>query len=398
MSINFGGFKHKGKSFVLASLSAFTLLAGCSAGAGGGANSAAPAKNETAAAPSGGTTEISFYFSGSQNVQELWKHLKDLYEKKQDKVKVKLVYIPSGQGEQATMNRIVAAKKAGNNSIDVDLYEANGGSDLAAEKKDNLFEQLDEKKIPNLNLMNPANMKDAGYKVVPYRSSSVLLAYNSAKVPTPPKTLDELYDWIHKHPGRFAYNDPATGGSGASFVITALYKSLPEEAIHNEDKGIEQEWGPGFELLKSLSKDMYQQGVYPKKNQGTLDLLANGEVDMIPAWSDMALEQINKKLLPETTKLAQIEPAFTGGPGRLAVPSMSQHKEAAYDFINFVLSPEAQAEVVNKIYGFPGIEWSHMPADLKKKFEGVSVNYRSFNLGDLEADAMKRWQKEVAGQ
>ncbi|PUA39747.1 ABC transporter substrate-binding protein, partial [Paenibacillus elgii] len=101
---------------------------------------------------------------------------------------------------------------------------------------------------------------------------------------------------------------------------------------------------------------------------------------------------------PETTKLAQIEPAFTGGPGRLAVPSMSQHKEAAYDFINFVLSPEAQAEVVNKIYGFPGIEWSHMPADLKKKFEGVSVNYRSFNLGDLEADAMKRWQKEVAGQ
>ncbi|WP_237763021.1 hypothetical protein [Paenibacillus sp. A3] len=91
MSINFGGFKQKGKGLVLASLSAFTLLAGCSAGAGGGANSAAPAKNETAAAPSGGTTEIAFYFSGSQNVQELWKHLKDMYEKKQDKVKVKLV-------------------------------------------------------------------------------------------------------------------------------------------------------------------------------------------------------------------------------------------------------------------------------------------------------------------
>lgn len=163
--------------------------------------------------------------------------------------------------------------------------------------------------------MNPANMKDLNYKAVPYRSSSVLLAYNSEKVPSPPTTLDDLYAWIHEHPGRFAYNDPATGGSGESFVLTTLYKSLPEDAIHNQDPNIMKEWDKGFEQLKSLGKDMYQKGVYPKKNQGTLDLLANGEVDMIPAWSDMALEQINKKLLPETTKLAQIEPAFSADRG-----------------------------------------------------------------------------------
>lgn len=396
MSIN-RGFKRKGKAMLLATLAAVTLLAGCSSGTGkNGAD--ASAAGGASDGGSGSPTEISFYFSGSQNVQELWEHLKDMYEQKQDKVKVKLVYIPSGQGEQATMNRIVAAKRAGKDSVDVDLYEANGGSDMAADKKDGVFESLSEQQIPNLSLMNPANMKDLNYKAVPYRSSSVLLAYNSEKVPSPPTTLDDLYAWIHEHPGRFAYNDPATGGSGESFVLTTLYKSLPEDAIHNQDPNIMKEWDKGFEQLKSLGKDMYQKGVYPKKNQGTLDLLANGEVDMIPAWSDMALEQINKKLLPETTKLAQIEPAFTGGPGLLTVPSMSKHKEAAYDFINFVLSPEAQAEVVNEIYGFPGIEWSHMPSELQEKFKGVSVNYRSFNLGELESEAMKRWQREVAGQ
>ncbi|WP_339321640.1 extracellular solute-binding protein [Paenibacillus sp. FSL W8-0194] len=396
MSIN-RGFKRKGKAMLLATLAAVTLLAGCSSGTGknGAGDSAAGGASDGG---SGSPTEISFYFSGSQNVQELWEHLKDMYEQKQDKVKVKLVYIPSGQGEQATMNRIVAAKRAGKDSVDVDLYEANGGSDMAADKKDGVFESLSEQQIPNLSLMNPANMKDLNYKAVPYRSSSVLLAYNSEKVPSPPTTLDDLYAWIHEHPGRFAYNDPATGGSGESFVLTTLYKSLPEDAIHNQDPNIMKEWDKGFEQLKSLGKDMYQKGVYPKKNQGTLDLLANGEVDMIPAWSDMALEQINKKLLPETTKLAQIEPAFTGGPGLLTVPSMSKHKEAAYDFINFVLSPEAQAEVVNEIYGFPGIEWSHMPSELQEKFKGVSVSYRSFNLGELESEAMKRWQREVAGQ
>jgi putative spermidine/putrescine transport system substrate-binding protein len=389
------GFKQKGKLLLLTSLAAFTLLAGCSSNAGNGDSSAS---SKDASATGNGSTEIAFYFSGSQNVQELWGHLKEMYEKKQDKVKVKLVYIPSGQGEQATMNRIVAAKRAGKDSVDVDLYEANGGPDLIADKKDSVFEALNEQQIPNLSLMNPANMEDVGHKAVPYRSSSVLLAYNSAKVSAPPKTLDELYDWIHQHPGRFAYNDPSTGGSGSSFVMTTLYKSLPEEAIHSQDESIVQQWDPGFAKLKELSKDMYQQGVYPKKNQGTLDLLANGEVDMIPAWSDMALEQLNKKLLPDTTKLAQIEPAFTGGPGLLAVPTMSQHKEAAYDFINFVLSPEAQAEVVNQIYGFPGIEWTHMPEELKKKFDNVSVDYRSFNIGELGAVANKRWQSEVASQ
>lgn len=55
------------------------------------------------------------------------------------------------------------------------------------------------------------------------------------------------------------------------------------------------------------------KGVYPKKNQGTLDILASGEVDMVPAWSDMALEQLAKGLLPDTVKLTQIDPAFTGG-------------------------------------------------------------------------------------
>ncbi len=101
---------------------------------------------------------------------------------------------------------------------------------------------------------------------VPYRSSAVVLAYNSDKVKDVPNTLDELYDWIRKHPQKkFAYNDPSTGGSGNSFVMTTLYKSLPEEAIHNSDPGIEKQWDQGFALLKDLGKSVYGKGIYPKK-------------------------------------------------------------------------------------------------------------------------------------
>ena len=45
---------------------------------------------------------------------------------------------------------------------------------------------------------------------------------------------------------------------------------------------------PGFDWLVKIHPFLYSTGgsvLYPAKNQGTLDLLINKEVDMIPAWA-----------------------------------------------------------------------------------------------------------------
>lgn len=118
---------------------------------------------------------------------------------------------------------------------------------------------------------------------------------------------------------------------------------------------------------------------------------------MVPAWSDMALEQLAKGLLPDTVKLTQIDPAFTGGPSYLMVPSLSSKKEATQEFLNYILTPEAQTVVINKMYGYPGIKWNLMPTELQEKFNSVSSGYRSFNSGELQQEIYKRWQSEVAG-
>ncbi|WP_199624605.1 extracellular solute-binding protein [Paenibacillus alkalitolerans] len=320
-----------------------------------------------------------------------------MFEEKNKNVKVKLVHIPSGQGGQSTLDRLLAAKEAGQKSVDIDLYEA-GINDLLVGEKNGLFHKLDTESIPNIAKVDENYMKDVNSMAIPYRASSVILAYNGEKVANPPQTAEQLYEWIRSNPSRFAYNDPATGGSGSSFVVTAIYNFLPPEAMHSQDPAIMEQWDQGFNLLKELHPFMYMEGIYPKKNQGTLDLLANGEVDMIPAWSDMALEQINKKLLPETTKLTQIEPAFTGGPTLLMIPEMSAKKEATYQFLDFVLSQEAQVVIVNNMFGYPGIKWSEMPGDLQKKFESVAKGYRQFQGGELGSEINKRWQEEVAAQ
>ncbi|SFS66158.1 extracellular solute-binding protein [Paenibacillus sp. BC26] len=383
-----------------------SLLAGCgntnnsdnaNAGAANTSSATNAGGNEAATNTSAEPVEFSFYFTGSENVKNLWDTLVPMFEKDHPNIKVKEVYIPSGTGAQPTYDRILAAKQAGKGSGDIDLYE-DGLSNVTQGQKDELWETLDPDKISNLASVDANTMTDVSNLAVPYRSSAVVLAYNSEKVQTPPKTLDELFAWIKANPERFAYNDPSTGGAGSSFVTTTLYDKLPEDAIHNSDPSIEQQWGNGFDTLKDLGKYVYGKGIYPKKNQGTLDLLISGEVDMIPAWSDMALEQIGNGQLPDTTKITQITPGFNGGPTYLMVPKLSEKKDAVNEFLNFVLSPEAQSVVVTKMHGFPGIQLSNMPQDIQDSFKGVAEGFRTFNIGDLGSEINKRWQSDVAAQ
>jgi putative spermidine/putrescine transport system substrate-binding protein len=374
----------KGVSLALASMLIASALAGCGST---GANTASSKKQD----------EFSFYFTGSLNVKNLWETLVPMFEKANPNIKVKMVYIDSGTGGASTLDRIIAAKQANQKSGDVDLYESSL-SDVLKGSKNELWTSFDTKKIPNLSKIDEGKLKNLKGEGIPYRASAVILAYNSAKVKAPPKTANDLYDWIRKNPGRFAYNDPSTGGSGDSFVQTAIYNFLPPEATTNSDPSMMSQWDKGFALLKELHPYMYQKGVYPKKNQGTLDLLNNGEVDMIPAWSDQALEALDKKLLPDTIKMTQIDPSFTGGPTYLMAPKLSEHTDSVATFLNFVLTPDAQKVIVEKMFGYPGIKWEEMPQELKTKFKDVAGGYRTFSLGDLGKEIQKRWQKDVAGQ
>lgn len=390
-------FKRNLLAISLVSVMSLSLLSACGTKPEGTSASSTEPVSTTTNAPAK-PVEFSFYLTGSANVKSMWEKLIPMFEAKNADVKVKLVYVPSGSGANgATYDRIVAAKLAGKGSGSVDLYE-DGLSYVTRGQSEDIWDSLSNASITNLTKVDQKALQNIASLAVPYRASAVLIAYNSDKVKTAPNTMDDVFTWIRQNPGKFAYNDPSTGGSGDSFVLTTLYKGLPEDAIYNSDPSIVKQWDPGFALLKELGPLMYNKGIYPKKNQGTLDILASGEVDMIPAWSDMALDGLSKGTLPASIKLKQLSPGMNGGPTYLMIPKLSEKKEAVYKFLDFVLTSEAQTVIVNDMHGFPGIELSNMPQDIQDQFKGVSGGFRSFNIGDLDKDMLKRWQSEVAGQ
>lgn len=344
---------------------------------------------------------ITLWAGGSDNVRaQFEKQIEQFNKTNTEGYTVKLEFITSGTGAQSLSDRIIAAKKAGGKSSDFDLIELGGDEVLkyVSQGGEDIFTKLDKSKIPNLaDLKFPATFRDD--LVVPYRGTTVVLAYNSETVSTPPATAQELQDWIRSHPGRFAYNTPGSGGSGSSFVFTSIYNQMPEESLTSDDAKWKNEWDKGFTLLKELHPYLYKSGgaiVYPNKNQGTIDLLANKEVDMIPAWADMIISQVRQGAIPSSIKIAQIDPAFTGSTVCFAIPASGGNSDGAYAFINYMLSPEAQNIALDSMAAIPVIDFAKLDPNLTSTISSLKIDkFRIGSIGSLSAELTKRWEEEI---
>jgi len=234
---------------------------------------------------------------------------------------------------------------------------------------------------------------------IPYRGSSVVLAYNSKYVKTPPRTYDEILAWIKQNPGKFTYCDPQTCGSGAAFLYVALYKYAKAEDFSGltYDQAKTAAWEPALQLLRSLKPNIYNNGFYPNGNVAVLQLLGRENIYMAPVWSDQGVSYLDQGLLPKDIKLVQVTPPFTGGDSAIAIPVHAEHQASGLMFLNWLLTSKAQTIVVNKLAGYPGIDWKYMPKDVRDKFAGIAQNFSPLPNAKYQADAKRLWQEKVAG-
>lgn len=386
---------------LFAILTASALLVGTLAGCGG--------SEDASTGESGGETgtvkDVQVWATGSDNVRQTFEKLVSDFNANSEYVgtyEAKLNFILSGTGGGTLADQLVAAYKAGQTDTEFDVVDL-GDDDLTkilSLTDESVLEDLDMSKIPNAEGVTAEPVAAKG-KIQPYRGTTVILAYNSETVPEDevPTTMDELVEWIKAHPGRFAYNTPGTGGAGDSFVRTSIYNFIDDDsALMSSDPKWMEQWDEGFAFLKELHPYMYKSGssvVYPNKNQGTLDLLTQGEIDMCPNWADMVLSQRKAGTVPEKIKITTIEPSFTGSVQGIAVPSYSGNKEGGFAFIDYLLSPEAQTILVQDMAAIPLVTEG---VDLTGAEELMSMdvsNFRTQALGDLVTDLNARWDEEI---
>jgi putative spermidine/putrescine transport system substrate-binding protein len=151
-------------------------------------------------------------------------------------------------------------------------------------------------------------------------------------------------------------------------------------------------------LLQEIHPFIYDEGAYPAGNNPVLELFASGEVSMISAWSDQAIQGIDRGFLPESTRLLQFtDLPMPGGYTMLAIPKNAANLEGAQAFVNWFLTPEAQALVVEVIGGFPAIAWEQLPTELQERFNSVITdNVPTWPGGDYNPPLTELWYETVA--
>jgi len=375
-----------------------------STAAPGATEAAQPTEATAVPAATGDKKVVNVYSDGDTNISDWFSNVvKPAFDKASANHTLNFVNVRGvGDGTKAVAERALAALQTNSDpQAEAFDFDALGNPELI---KAGLWYEFDpaDAKVPNAKNLNPAGITSK-YDI-PYRGSQVLLAYDSAKIADAdvPKTFAALIEWVKKNPGQFTYCRPDKGGSGGNFVTRALYEVTGNDPTKfkpgEPDPALLAEYPKAWELLRSIHEFTFEKGSYPAGNQPALQLLANGSISMVSAWSDQAIQALDKGVLPETIKLVQFEDLpMPGGYAHLSVPKNAANLDGALELTNFLLSTEMQVSVIETIGGFPAVDWKTLPTELQQRFNSViTTNVPSWPGGEYSAARNKGWYENVA--
>lgn len=346
---------------------------------------------------------LNMYTNSDVNISDFWSNIvKPAFEAANPGVSVNVVIAREGGGTAAIAERALAALKSGTGP-QLDIIEQHDPFTPAGAVEAGLWVDWSKAGIANYGRVNPLAIQTPFG--LPYRGSQVLLAYDTTKLSPAdaPRTWADLVTWIKANPGQFIYNRPDKGGSGGNFVRRAIHEANGRDPSVFKIDNFDAATSPamldaGFALLSDIAPALFDGGAYTAGNAASIQLLAQGAVTMIPAWSDMALQSIAQGVLPETTGLIQLQDlALAGGFSSAVVPTNAENLEMAMKLADFLLSDEIQTAIVREIGGFPGVSWDVLPEELRAQYADViPASIPTFPGGDWGKAISDGWYRTVA--
>ncbi len=292
---------------------------------------------------------------------------------------------PGEPGSRIIVNKLKSQKDAGAATWDVDVAIVHQIVMEDLIKNDLVAKYTPE--IATAKLMTAADGRNAlgfnveGY-VMPMFHSQVVLAYNPEMVKAAPKSFEELVAWIKANPKKFGYNGVKGGMSGVAFTAGWTYWKSGQYDRYVKgpyDPAAQAGWPAAIKELKSLPVTL------TTGNNDTLDRLNRGEIAMGPVWVDMLIDLKNKGRMDPKIRMQLVAPGLPGQPMYLVVPKRAANYEAAKKFVEFITSPEQQAEViVGKQGWYPGIDAKHV-------MPHVSPQAKSLLFQDVPPEALERY-------
>jgi putative spermidine/putrescine transport system substrate-binding protein len=243
-------------------------------------------------------------------------------------------------------------------------------------RKEGFFEKLDLSKLPNYNdLYKPAQMADG------WGATAVILpigiGYRTDLVKTPPKSWKDLW------------NNPEFAGKVGLYTYANSAGKM-ELLLASKLFGKDQyDVDAGFAALKKL-----RQTIQVDFNLSTA--LASGEITVAPFDFD-EITRLRKKGLPVDCVVP--EEGLIMFDNTINICAHSAGKDLAYQYANFILSPEMQDLLMRQFYVSPSNKKVVVPDDLKKDIGAYGADIDKILswdwdfLNQHDSEFAERWTK-----
>jgi len=355
----------------------------------------------------GGSPAVNRYINGF-----VTKKLKEKYDINLRQVPVKDI--------AEIVSKLVVEKQAGKESGgNVDLMWINGENFRTCRSGNLLYGPFADA-LPNIKYIdttNPTVANDFGTPVEgmesPWGSAQMVMIYDSARIPEPPRSIPALIDWIHNHPGRFTYPAPPDF-TGSVFIRHFFYNaagSVDKWQGDYTEKELQIAADATYSQLLELKPYLWRQGAtYPESPVRMNTLFADGLIDFSFSYHQgEASRNILDGIFPESVRTYVFKEGTISNTHFVAIPFNAKDKAAAMVVANFLLSPEAQLEKANpEVWGdFSVLKLDRLPHEWQEKFLQQPKGKATLSDDELQAHQLpeppskiliyleKGWEKRV---
>lgn len=271
--------------------------------------------------------------------------------------------------------------------------------------------------IKNLDVDSPALKSDFGtpveYMESPWGSSQLVMIYDSARTPEPPKTVPDLLTWIKENPGRFTYPAPPDF-TGSAFLRHIFYHESGSSNRWQKPytRGdLKNSADKTFATLRELKHSLWRGGAtYPESPVKMDTLFADKEIDFSFSYQQgSASQNIRDGIFENTVRTFVFENGTISNTHFVAIPFNAKDKNGAMVVANFLLSPEAQLEKAKgDVWGdFPVIHPEKLLPEWQEKFNNLPKGIATLSDLELQTHQLpeppseiliyleKGWQKQV---